>query len=139
MDTNLNLVFSGACDEAFSFYEKILGTKRRFTMTYGEAPPGSPVPEGAKDLIMHTAMQLGSIILMGCDAPPGREQALGGFQIALTLKDESEVRRIFAELGEGGSIEMPMGPTFWTPLFGMVTDRYGVGWMVGVPGPDAAA
>jgi PhnB protein len=135
MDTNLNLVFPGTCDEAFTFYEKVLGTKRRFRMTYGEAPEGSPVPDTAKDLIMHTAMQLGSLILMGCDAPPGREQALGGFQIALNVTDEAEVRRIFAELSEDGSVLMPAAPTFWSPLFGMLTDKFGVGWMVGIPGP----
>jgi PhnB protein len=89
-----------------------------------------------KPLIMHTAMPLGSLILMVCDSPPGGEQPLGGFQIALNLTDESEVKRIFAELNEGGSVQMPLAPTFWSPLFGMLTDKFGVGWMVGVPGPE---
>jgi len=136
MTTNLHLVFPGTCDEAFTFYEKTLGAKRTFSMTFGEAPEGSPVPDSANDLIMHTAMPLGSITLMGCDAPPGREQVLGGFQIALNVTDESEVKRIFAELSSGGSIEMPLAPTFWSPLFGMMTDKFGVGWMIGIPGPQ---
>jgi PhnB protein len=136
LNTNLNLVFPGTCDAAFTFYEQVLGTKRRFTMTFAEAPEGSPVPEVAKNLIMHTAMEIDNLILMGCDAPPGREQALGGFQIALTRTDESEVKRIFAELSEGGSIQLPLAPTFWSPLFGMMTDKFGVGWMIGLPGPD---
>ena len=136
METNLHLVFPGTCNEAFGFYEKTFGTKRTLTMTFGDAPPGAPVPEGANELVMHTAMPLGTIVLMGCDGPPGREQTLGGFQVAITLKDEDEVKRVFEALREGGSVQMPLGPTFWTPLFGMMTDKYGVGWMVGVPGPE---
>ena len=136
MNINLHLVFPGTCNDAFAFYEKTFGAKRKFTMTFGEAPGGSPVPEAAKNLIMHTAMPLGSLILMGCDAPPGREQALGGFQISLDSTDESEVKRIFAELSEGGSVQMPLAPTFWSPLFGMMTDKFGVAWMVSMPGPE---
>jgi PhnB protein len=139
MTTNLHLVFPGNCDEAFAFYEKVFGVKRRFRMTYGETPGGSPLPASGNDLILHTAMQLGTLILMGCDAAPGQEQPLGGFQIAVNVTDEVEVRRLFAELSEGGSVQMPVAPTFWSPLFGMMTDKFGVAWMVGVPGPEEAA
>ncbi len=135
MDTQLHLVFSGTCNEAFAFYEKTVGIQRIMTMTFGEAPPGSPVPEGAKDLVMHTAMKLGSLVLMGCDAPPGRKQFMGGFQISLSIADEADVKRLFAELSEGGSVQMPVQETFWSPMFGMCTDKFGVEWMVGVPGP----
>jgi PhnB protein len=133
MTTNLHLVFPGTCRQAFDFYEKIFASKRLVTMTFGDAPPGTPVPDGAADLVMHTAMPLGSITLMGCDAPPGRKQFMGGFQVALNLTDEAEVKRLFAELSAGGSVQMPAGPTFWSPLFGMCTDKFGVEWMVGIP------
>jgi len=73
---------------------------------------------------------------MGCDAPPGRAQALGGFQISVSMPDEAEVKRIYAALSEGGSVQMPLAPTFWSPLFGMCTDKFGVGWMVSIPGPQ---
>ena len=136
MRTNLNLVLPGTCDAAFSFYEKVFGTKRTFSMTFGEAPPPAPVPESAKDLIMHTSLPLGSITLMGCDAPPGRESPVGGFHIAVDLEDEAEVRRIFSELGEGGTVHMPLECTFWSPLFGMCSDKFGIAWMVSVPGPQ---
>jgi PhnB protein len=135
MKTNLHLVFPGTCREAFAFYEKAFGSKVQFTMTFGEAPEGTPTPPDAKDLVMHTAMPLGSITLMGCDAPKGREEALGGFQISVDSSDEAEVRRVFAALSEGGSVQMPLQKTFWSPLFGMLKDRFGVGWMVSVPGP----
>ena len=136
MDTNLHLVFPGTCREAFAFYEKTFNSKISMTMTFGDAPAGSPVPPDSKDLIMPTSMPLGSILLMGCDAPPGREQTLGGFQVSVSMPDEAEVKRIYAALGEGGSIQMPLSPTFWSPLFGMCTDKFGVGWMVSIPGPQ---
>lgn len=136
MKTNLHLVFPGTCREAFAFYEKTFSSKIQISMTFGEAPAGSPAPPDAKNLIMHTAMPVGSIILMGCDAPSGREEALGGFQVSLDSTDEAEVNRLFAALSEGGSVQMPLGATFWSPLFGMLKDRFGVGWMVSIPGPQ---
>ncbi len=136
MNTNLHLVFPGNCREAFAFYEKTFGSKIQMTMTFGEAPAGTPVPPDSKDLIMHTSMPVGSMTLMGCDAPKGREEALGGFQVSIASTDEAEVRRLFTTLSEGGSIQMPLVPTFWSPLFGMLKDKFGVGWMVSVPGPQ---
>jgi PhnB protein len=135
MKTNLHLVFLGKCREAFAFYEKTFGTKVQFTMTYGEGPEGTPVPAEMKDAIMHTSMPLGSITLMGCDTPPGRGQAMGGFQVSVASEDEADVSRWFSALSDGGSVQMPLAKTFWSPLFGMCTDKFGVGWMVSIPGP----
>jgi PhnB protein len=136
MNTNLHIAFPGTCREAFAFYAKTFGTKIQMSMTYGEAPAGSPTPADGKDLILHTAMPLNNIILMGCDAPAGREQAIGGFQVSIESEDEAEVRRLFSVLSEGGSVRMPLDKTFWSPLFGMVTDKFGVAWMIGIPGPQ---
>jgi len=135
MKTDIYLVFSGECREAFAFYEKTFGTKVQFSMTYGEAPEGTPVPPGAKDQIMHISMPLGGLTLMGCDAPKGRESAMGGFQISVSESDPDEVKRIFDALKEGGNVLMPLGKQFWSPLFGMCKDKFGVAWMVIVPGP----
>jgi PhnB protein len=139
MKTNLHLGFSGNCDEAFGYYEKVFGTKRIMTMRYSDAPQGTPVPADAKDLIMHTSLPVGSLTLMGADAPPGRGKPMGGFQISIEDQDQATVKRLFDALSEGGSVFMPMAPTFWSPLFGMCTDKYGVGWMVSVPGPQPPA
>ena len=136
MNTNLHLVFPGTCREAFAFYEKVFNTRIQLTMTFGDAPAGTPVPPDSSDLIMHTSMPLGSMLLMGCDAPRGREEALGGFQISIASTDQAEVNRLFTALSEGGSIQMPLTPTFWSPLFGMFKDRFGVGWMLSIPGPQ---
>jgi PhnB protein len=138
MKTNVHLTFAGGkCTEAFAFYEQVFHTKSEFKMTYGEAPPAVPVPEGAKDLVMHMSMPLGSMQLMGCDIPPSMPSApMGGFEISVDMPEESEAKRIFSELSEGGTVVMPVAPTFWSPLFGMCTDKFGVGWMVSVPGPE---
>jgi PhnB protein len=136
MKTDLHLVFSGKCREAFALYEKTFKSKVQFCMTYGETPEETPVPPDAKDQVMHMAMPLGSVMLMGCDAPKGREATLGGFQISVSDSNADEVERVFDELKTGGSVQMPLGKTFWSPLFGMCTDKFGVSWMVSVPGPQ---
>lgn len=136
MKTNLHLVFPGTCDEAFTYYEAVFGSERIMTSRFGDAPGGSPVPAESAHLVMHTSMPLGGMLLMGCDAPKGREEAIGGFQVSIDTEDEATVRRVFAALSEGGSVSMPLAPTFWSPLFGMLKDKFGVGWMVSVPGPQ---
>jgi PhnB protein len=135
MKTDIYLVFSGKCREAFAFYEKTFKSKVQFSMTFGEAPEGVPVPPGSKDQIMHIAMPLGGGTLMGCDAPKGMESAMGGFNISVSESDEDEIGRIFDALKEGGKVNMALGKTFWSPLFGMCTDKFGVSWMVSMPGP----
>jgi len=134
MKTNVHLGFQGNCDQAFSFYEKVFGTKRQMTMRYSDAPAGTPVPPDAKDLVMHTALPVGTITLMGADAPPGKGKPMGGFEISIEDADQATLKRLFDALSEGGSVFMPMQKTFWSPLFGMCTDKFGVGWMVGAPG-----
>lgn len=138
MNTNVHLTFAnGKCTEAFAYYEKVFKTKSTFTMTYSEAPMDAPVPEGAKDLVIHMTLPLGSMQLMGCDIPPSMPSApMAGFEISVEMPEESEAARIFSELSEGGTIMMPLTKTFWSPLFGMCTDKFGLGWMVSVLGPQ---
>lgn len=139
MKTNVHLGFQGKCDEAFSFYEKVFGTKRQMTMKYSDAPAGTPVPPDAKNLVMHTSMPVGSIILMGADAPPGQGKPMGGFEISIEDSDQATLKRLFDALSAGGSVFMPLQKTFWSPLFGMCTDKFGVSWMVGAPGEQPPA
>ena len=136
MNTNLHLGFAGNCDTAFAFYETVFGTKRLMTVRYRDAPAGFPCPEGSEDLVMHTSLQVGSLTLMGADQPAGRSKPFGGFDISLEHADEVEVKRLFAALSDGGNALMPLSDTFWSPLFGMCTDRFGVSWIVSVPGPQ---
>jgi len=139
MKTNLHLVFIGKCDEAFTFYEEVFGVKRTFSMKYRDAPGAPPQAPEMADQLIHTSMPLGSIVLMGCDSPQHYAKPIGGFQISVDAADEAEVRRLFSALSEGGSVEMPVAPTFWSPLFGMCTDKFGVSWMIGLPGPQPQA
>jgi PhnB protein len=132
MKTNVHIGFTGNCDAAFAFYETVFGTRRLMSLKYSEAPGGHPVPAGSKDLIMHTSLPVGSMLLMGADAPPGRGQPLSGFHVSLEDKDEAEIKRLWAALSEDGSVMMPLAKTFWAPLFGMCTDKFGVGWMLSV-------
>lgn len=138
MKTNLHLTFTGGqCAEAFAFYERVFKAKIDFKITYGEAPPGMPVPDGAKDLVMHMSMPLGSLTLMGSDIPPSMPAGtFSCFEIAVTVDEIDEVRRLFAALSEGGRVVMAPSQTFWSPMFGMCADKFGVGWMVSVPGPE---
>ncbi len=137
MKTNLHLGFTGKCDAAFAFYETVFGTKRLMTMKWGDAPQEAPCPEGSKDLIMHTALQVGNITLMGADAPAGHGKPFSGFEISLDDPNEAEVKRLFAALSEDGSVVRPLAATFWSPLFGMCTDKFGVNWMLSIPGSQA--
>jgi PhnB protein len=136
MKTDLHLNFDGSCAEAFAFYEKTFNSKIVMSMKYSDAPAGTPVPPDMGDKIMHTSLLVGGVLLMGADAPKGRFTAPAGFQISISISDEAEVKRIYAALSEGGSVQMPLMPTFWSPLFGMCTDKFGIGWMVTVPGPQ---
>jgi PhnB protein len=139
MKMSVHLNFNGNCRDAFALYQKVFGTKSQMLMTYGEAPAGAPVPPDWKDKVIHTSLPLGGGMLMGCDAPPDRSKPLGGFQVSVESTDQAELKRIFDGLSDGGSIQMPMAKTFWSPLFGMCTDKFGVGWMVGAPGEQPPA
>jgi PhnB protein len=135
MQMSVHLNFQGNCAEAFAFYRDVFGVTNAFTMTYGEAPAGMPVPADWGGKVMHTSLPIGGGQLMGCDAPAGSASPIGGFQVSVQAKEEAEVKRIYDALRAGGSIQMPMSPTFWSPLFGMCTDKFGVAWMVGMAGP----
>lgn len=130
MKPNLHLSFAGNCREAFDFYAKTLNGKIELAMTYGESPMAEQCGPADKDLIMHTALQLENMVLMGADAPPGRFQKPQGFSIALGPKTLAESERVFAALSAGGEVVMPMQKTFWSPGFGMLVDRFGIPWMV---------
>jgi PhnB protein len=128
------LFFNGCCEEAIEFYKKAVGAEVSMLMRYKESPEPPPpgmVPPGWDNKIMHTSLRIGNANLMasdGCSEGP----AFKGFSLSLTAANEAEADRMFGALAGGGQIQMPLGKTFWSPCFGMVTDRFGVGWMVGV-------
>ena len=130
MKVNAHLVFDGRCKEAFSFYEKVLGGKIQFMMTYGESPMADQMPAGTSDYVMHASIAVGDTVLLGADAPPGRYGTPQAFDVCISPDSVADGERIFNALAEGGSIEMPFEKTFWADRFGMVTDRFGIPWMI---------
>ncbi len=87
------------------------------------------------EAIMHTSMDMAQVTLIGCDALLGTVPP-PGIAVSISDTDEEKIKAYFAALSEGGFVEMPLTPTFWAPLFGMCTDKFGVEWMIGVPGPQ---
>jgi PhnB protein len=130
------LFFSGRCEEAIAFYEQSLGARVAMKIRFSESP--DPVPEGVlqagfEHKIMHASLVIGKMTIMvsdGCDDT----SKFDGFRLALSVPTESAADAAFYALAEGGKVDMPLVKTFWSPKYGMVTDRFGVGWMVMVPG-----
>jgi PhnB protein len=128
------LFFGGRCDEALAFYGATIGAKVELLMRYKESPEPPPpgmVPPGWEDKVMHVTFRVGASTLMASDGC-GPDAGFKGFSLSLALPTEAEAKRIFAAFADGGQVGMPLGKTFWSPCFGMVTDKFGVGWMVTV-------
>ncbi|MCE4554529.1 VOC family protein [Roseateles cellulosilyticus] len=129
------LFFDGRCDEAIEFYQQALGARVEFLMRYAESPeplPPGTLPPGAEDKVMHASLHIGGALVMVSDGMCSGAPAFNGFSLSLDCPDEDAAREAFAALADGGRVTMPLARTFWAPLFGMVNDRFGVGWMVGV-------
>ena len=129
------LFFSGRCEEALDFYRATLGAEIGMMMRYKESPdplPPDAIIPGWEEKIMHASFTVGENTLMasdGCETDGKFE----GFSLSLTLPGEAEASRVFAALAEGGQVRMPLMKTFWSPCFGMLQDRFGLGWMITIP------
>ena len=128
------LFFGGRCEEALEFYRSALGAQVSILMRYKESPeppvPGM-LPPGFENKIMHATFHVGGTTLMASD---GCEEGakFGGFNLSLAVPNEAEADRAFAALANGGQVKMPLAKTFWSPRFGMLTDRFGLDWMISV-------
>lgn len=133
------LFFTNTARTAMTRYHEILGGELEI-MGVDEMPPGEAeqmpfeAPEG---FVMHAALILGDDLIMASDDPTGDGGGVKGMAISYSTTDADEVRRIFGALSEGGVVDMPLGPTFWSPLFGSCVDEFGVSWMVGVDAEEA--
>ena len=140
MQVSPYLNFNGNCAEAFRFYERCLSGKLIAMQTFGESPMRDQVPPEAHGRVVHARLQLGEQvagqqILMGSDGPPGHASTPSGFAVSIAVAAPDEGERIFAGLSEGGNVTMPYAKTFWSAGFGMVTDRFGIPWMVNCEQP----
>jgi PhnB protein len=130
MQLNAHVNFNGDCEEAFKFYEQHLGGKIEVLMRYEGTPAMGMSPAGWQNKVLHGRVAIGGTTLMGADAPPGRYDAPKGMGISLSVSGEAEAEKIFAALSEKGTVSMPIQETFFATRFGMVTDKFGVPWMV---------
>jgi PhnB protein len=128
--TNVYLNFDGNCREAMTFYGKCLGTQPGFT-PYSGPPEAAELAKVAPDRILHSELHSGPLVLMASDVPPGAEYVQGNnFSISISCESLAEMERLFAALGENGKVTMPMHDAFWGGRFGMLTDQFGVSWML---------
>jgi PhnB protein len=131
------LNFGGRCEEALAFYRKALGAELEMLMRFDEspeAPPPGMLQAGFEKKVMHATFRVRGVTLMASDGCDDRSK-FDGFRLSLAVPTEAEARRAFDALADGGSVQMQLSKTFWSPCFGMLTDRFGVGWMITVPAP----
>jgi PhnB protein len=130
------LFFDGRCEEAIEFYRRALGAEVNFMMRFKESPESHKpdmVPPGSDNKIMHATLRVGDTIVMVSDGRCTGKPDFQGFALSLAAANEAEADRLFAVLAEGGQVQVPLAKTFFSPRFGMVSDRFGVPWMVIVP------
>jgi PhnB protein len=132
------LFFDGRCEEALEFYKSTLGAELVMLMRFKDSPDPPPpgmVPPGSEGKVMHAGFRVGHTEVLASDGRCMGKPSFQGFSLSLTVPDEATADRLFAALAEGGQVQMRLGKTFFSPRFGVVADRFGVGWMVIVASP----
>jgi PhnB protein len=124
------LFFDGRCDEALEFYKRTVGAKVGMLMRFKDAPDQSMISAGSENKIMHAQVQIGDTTVLASDGRNQGQPKFEGFALTITAKDEAEADKVFAALSDGGQVKMPLAKTFFSPRFGMLADKFGVGWMV---------
>ncbi len=125
------LNFNGRCEEALQFYSKHLGAKIEMMMRFKDMPgPQQPGMTAPPEKILHAAFRVGDAQLLASDSHCTGKPAFEGIALAVTARDDAEAKRVFGALSDGGKVQQPLIPTFFSSSFGMVDDRFGVSWMV---------
>jgi PhnB protein len=132
------LFFAGRCEEAIAFYRAAIGAELEMLMRFNESPqpvPAGMLQAGFEAKVMHAAFRVGGSLIFASDGCDDKAR-FSGFSLALSVASDADADRAFAALADGGQVTMPLAKTFWSPRYGMLTDRFGIGWMVMVPGPQ---
>ena len=127
------LMFDGRCEEAYEYYHQALGAEKTMLLRFSESPEPPPpgmVPPGAENKIMHMQFRIGDQIILASDGRCKGQPKFEGISLTLNVANEAEADKVFAALGDAGTVQMPLGKTFFSPRFGMVRDRFGVNWMI---------
>lgn len=135
LTTNTYLNFKDNCEAAFTFYQSVFGGAFLHVGKFSDIPEDEnfKVPEADKNKIMHISLPIGNTILMGSDCGSAYEADFiqgNNFSISLNVDSKEEADKYYAALAKGGKSSMPMNDTFWGSYFGMLTDAFGVNWMV---------
>ena len=137
------LFFNGRAEEAAAFYKQALGAEVTGMMRYRESPESAAqmpgLPPGSEDKVMHMAMKVAATEVLASDGMCSGKPDFHGFSLALTAPDKAKGEQWMAALGAGGKVDMPFGPTFFSPGFGMVTDQFGLSWMIVLDAEPAPA
>jgi PhnB protein len=137
MRISCHINFDGQCEEAFHTYKRVLEGRLQTLLRFGESPIGNQVPEEWQSRILHATLLVGENELLGSDVYPGQSGHKQGFSVTISIADLERAKSIFAALGAGGSILMPLQETFWAQAFGVVTDKYGVSWEINCPSSNS--
>jgi PhnB protein len=126
------LFFNGRCEEALDFYKAVFGAEQTFLMRYKDSPeaPPMPLPPGWEEKVMHASLSIGETQVMASDGCGADAPRFAGFSLSVEMPNTETAGGVFEALSQGGQVQMPLGKTFFSPCFGMVTDRFGVSWMV---------
>lgn len=136
MEVGAYLFFNGRCDEAIDFYKKALDAELQFLMRNNETPESTPpgmLPAGFEEKVTHATLRFGKTDVMVSDGNSNVAGDFKGFTLSVTADDIAQATRFFNALADEGHVKMPLAKTFWSPCFGMVEDKFGVGWMVSIP------
>jgi PhnB protein len=135
------LFFSGRCEAALAFYARAAGAKMIMSMKFSDSPdpvPAGMLAPGFEHKIMHASFTIGDTTIFASDGCDDKSK-FESFSLAISVSDEADCTRIFNGLAEGGEVTMPLGPTFWSPRYGMLKDQFGIHWMVMVAGESPPA
>ena len=135
MQVQSYLFMDGRADEAIEHYKKVLGATVNTRMLFKENPEQAACAPGSENKVMHADISIGETHVLISDGHNKGQPNFQGFGLALSTKTEAEADRFFNGLSEGGAVTMPQSETFFSPRFGMLTDRFGVNWMIMVAQP----
>ena len=133
------LFFRGRCEEAIEYYSDRLGAEVLMKMRFSDNPEPGDMRPNLKDKIMHASLRINGATIMMSDGMKSGPLDFECMALTLSVASEAEADKLFDALAADGTVRMPMGKTFFSPRFGAVADKFGVGWMIIVEPEDAAA
>ncbi|HVA47347.1 MAG TPA: VOC family protein [Pirellulales bacterium] len=131
------LNFDGRCEEAIDFYRRTLGAEVEMLMRFKDSPEPCAegmLPPGSENKVMHASFRIGETMMMASDCHSAGKASFQGISLAINPPDEAKAKQLFDALADGGKVQAPLSKTFFSPAFGVLSDRFGVSWMIHVEG-----